>query len=186
MSFYYRERDLMEELFLKACVPEIEKLMPYTGNCCRGCMEGIGNQLGHACLSDVDSFERSCMEREEMKRATILLQPKITEILKQIRELITTEKPKYDSITVSKLLDFFCGEPDSTPPLVRLVWDPEWQRLSCDLINMAPGRRYAEEEPNLQDTLEYNGSQGGSSGGEEYGEAPLLSDQETDPISLFD
>ncbi len=97
-------------------------------------MDGLGNQLGHACLADANSFERLFMEEEQMKRATVLLQSKVTEILKQIQELILTEKPKYDSITAGDLLNFFCGESDSTPPLPCLVWDREWQRISCDLI----------------------------------------------------
>ncbi len=175
MSFFYREIEPVVELFLKACVPEIEKLMPDVGECCRGCMEGLGNQLGHACLSDADSFDRLFMEDEQMKRATILLQSKFTEILKQIRELILMEKPRYDSITTGQLLNFFCGEADSTPPLARLVWDRDWQRLCCNLIKVPPERRY------IDDTSEV---QGDPSDNEDY--PATLSQQKTVPISLFD
>ncbi len=59
----------MEKLFLKACVPEIEKLMPDVGECCGGCMDGLGNHLGRACLADANSFERLFMEEEQMKKS---------------------------------------------------------------------------------------------------------------------
>ncbi len=160
MCDFYRTHNLMEELFLKACAPEIEKILPHVGSCCRGCIHGLQNQLGHECLSEEGSIERGFMEVDELKRAAIMIQGKLTEVLDQVRLLISKESPRYDSITINELLDFLTGEEGfMSPPLVRLAWDYQWYTRVGDLIKeAAKNRETPEQDParQQQDILEYH------------------------------
>ena len=123
----------MEDLFLEACLPLVQKRVLETYvQCCLGCRYNESHQTSHQCLLKPEDL-RFVVDTSLIAKAVPLLAGDLPALLSEVYAILVNPDKSFPGITLRDFLDFYF-ERGELPPLARISYEYNWQTRLLALI----------------------------------------------------
>ncbi len=133
---------LIEELFLRSCVPTLIKLMQKC-ICCADCKGKIPTEY-EPCIDE----EFHILSGTHYEEAAARMINKIPHVLSEMEKLLSEDRFRH--LSLIQFLQFFNQESGASP-LVRLSSDPHWKTTIMNLIDDIYVETRSEDLPAAED-----------------------------------